>query len=97
MGTIQGIQEESMASRHLLIYPNPASETTTISFVVETPGYFTLTLFDEKGGSLAPPHQTYCSKGIQKIIVSLKGIPPGVYFCEVKQGSDRVLGKIIVF
>ncbi|MCX6250951.1 MAG: T9SS type A sorting domain-containing protein [Bacteroidetes bacterium] len=96
MGTIQGIQEEAWSVQHLLIFPNPASESAVLSFTVEDPGYFTLTLFDETGKPMAPVHRTYCSKGNQKITVPLKGIPSGIYTCELKHSRDRLIGKIIV-
>ncbi len=74
----------------IYVFPNPANEFITIQTQIPPGNNTTYVLYDTVGKQI--------KKGniyTQKAIVSLKDMPAGVYFLEVRNGGDRFVEKVV--
>lgn len=82
-----------------LIYqniPNPAQETTVISFQVNTPGLVSLKLYDMIGAQVASLDQGELKPGTYSIPLETKNLSDGIYFYSIiKDGISRSMKMII--
>jgi len=92
-----GINEEpkSIFSNEV-IYPNPVSETATISFNMETSSDATIQIVDITGKIILDKEITDINvgKGIEKIDV--KGWDNGVYFFSISSNKEKITSRFVV-
>jgi photosystem II stability/assembly factor-like uncharacterized protein len=70
-------------------YPNPFTENTTINYLLPKDAYVILKVFDFIGCELKTLVNCEQAKGEHKFIFNAEGLPPGVYFYQL-----RVNGKV---
>lgn len=88
--------EASPASFDLLAYPNPADELLAVEFVVERPQPVSLQLHDAQGNLLRNLlDQKHQPAGLFSQRFDLQGLPVGLYFLWVKNGSETAAVKIV--
>ena len=85
-------------------YPNPFSDKTTIRYTLRDAGKVTLDVYDVFGRIVATLVDEVLEAGEHNIPFVVKGagsipsssLPPGVYFCRLRQGSDAITKTMIV-
>lgn len=87
------IEEAGLSS--MSYYPNPAKNKVFVSFSMETPGKFTLSLLDLMGKKIHYKETVAHSSTINEEI-NLKGLPGGLYFIEIAYGNTRLIRKLII-
>ncbi|MEO8146344.1 MAG: T9SS type A sorting domain-containing protein [Bacteroidia bacterium] len=80
----------------IIVYPNPFSTTTTLSFHLEKTGNVTVTIYDVTGRKIKNVFTGKLSSGIQEIKIDSKDLGKGIYFCEVKTISKSFKTKTII-
>ncbi|MBE0637085.1 MAG: carboxypeptidase regulatory-like domain-containing protein [Bacteroidales bacterium] len=84
----------------LHVFPNPTSGNTTISFTVENPGIYSISIFDLGGRLVKNVHQSHLERG--DYVFRWNGTNDsgtrqntGIYFLKVSGNNLDVIGKII--
>lgn len=84
------------ANTKIKVFPNPASNATTISYEVETKGKVRIELRDEAGNILKVLEDNFKETGAYKIEVDLSEMQSGVYYYTITDGVGMQSKKIIV-
>lgn len=80
----------------LLNFPNPCSEMTTISFTSPAEDQAKIVLTDLFGKIITTVFDGMTTKGINKILVDLSSIKPGIYFYTLQIRNNYFTKKIVV-
>lgn len=76
--------------------PNPAKETTQISFQLNAPGFVSLRVYDLLGNSITSILTRQMGAGTHTVPLSTEDIPNGVYFCVLKHQENEQVMRMIV-
>ncbi len=95
---ISGVQDDFINERFSLqeCYPNPAKETTTIAFKINSTSLVSLTLMDSKGTLVKILIEEEQTAGDHSVEVRLNGLAAGVYFYQLKIGFFEETKKLLV-
>jgi len=77
-------------------YPNPFTNSTNISYLLATPGYVLLKVYDELGTEVAILVDEYQDIGEQQVIFMADKLPAGVYYCRLSYGKYSQTNKMIL-
>ncbi len=77
-------------------YPNPFNPTTTINYKISRSGYVTLIIYDELGLKVKTLVNQYQSEGNYKIDFNASNLSSGVYFYQLKAGSNKLTKKMLL-
>jgi hypothetical protein len=77
-------------------YPNPARDTTTIVFHVNSAYNVTVDLYTQKGEKVKSLVNGLYPVGEHKIAVDLTGLPAGTYIYELKSGFFKEAKKLVI-
>ena len=77
-------------------YPNPFSESTTISYSLLTPGLVTLSVYDLLGNMAIELFNENQAAGEYSIKADLKSLSAGVYFYQLRSGAEQHTKKMII-
>lgn len=75
-------------------YPNPFNPSTTISFSIEKPGQYQLSVYNCKGQQISEQTFSFNQSGIKKQTIDLSAQSSGVYFYRVRDLSSHRSGQI---
>lgn len=82
---------------HLLqIYPNPFNPSTRMRFVLTTPGWATLRVFNLLGQEVSVLVNDGLPVGEHAVSWDARSFPGGVYFCRLQSGSLSEVRKLIL-
>jgi len=71
----------------LVLFPNPASEYSTLKGALSKPGYLSFQLVDIQGRVLQSDNPVYYSRQVEKEF-SLSGLAAGMYFIRVSYSAE---------
>ena len=71
----------------LVLFPNPASEYSTLKGALSKPGYLSFQLVDIQGRVLQSENPVYYSRQVEKEF-SLSGLAAGMYFIRVSYSAE---------
>jgi hypothetical protein len=71
----------------LRVWPNPAQDRAQLSFETSQVGEAQLTLYNLTGQAVLS-HQLATQPGENQTVISLQGLPNGMYWLQVQAGSD---------
>ena len=71
----------------LVLFPNPASEYSTLKGALSKPGYISFELLDIQGRVLQSDNPVYYSRQVEKEF-SLSGLAAGMYFIRVSYSTE---------
>ena len=81
----------------LKTYPNPACQTTIISYMVNQPGRITISLASFTGQSVRTLYAGESPAGeVQEMEVGLGGLQPGVYMLILRQADGNVITEKLI-
>ena len=78
------------------IYPNPFNPVTVIRFSLQQDAQINLSIFNLLGQSVAMLVNRKLPAGTYQVPFDGRGLPGGVYFCHLTNGSDRISRKILL-
>jgi hypothetical protein len=85
--------EEIASGKNLNLYPNPTTGAVTLSLNIETPGEYTIEVFDISGRMVYQETETGYAEMINKSL-DLSGLEKGVYFVKVKTDGSEYNQKL---
>lgn len=77
-------------------YPNPASNSTTISFFMNASSYVEVQIVNLQGQLVKKVYQGRVSAGEQQFTVDLRDLRPGSYLYEVKSGKLQSTKRLVI-
>ncbi|MBN1951448.1 MAG: CotH kinase family protein [Bacteroidales bacterium] len=77
-------------------YPNPFTETTTIRYYLDEPGYAELNIYDFTGRKLRTLFRGEQLPGIHELTWNAGDLRPGIYYCELKTIRHRELRNLML-
>ncbi len=95
---ISGIEDIiSGAADGVSIYPNPATENVTVSFIIKQQANVTIEAVDFTGRTISTIVNRQLSKGAHRSIWNTNALPNGIYFVRVSiPGSGSISKKVVV-
>jgi len=78
------------------VYPNPATDRTTLDFWNITPGKYSVWLVDMSGRVVRQFETGTLSAGEQRIILDLSGLPAAVYHCQLRDSNQNTQTQRLV-
>ncbi len=93
-----GIDENELSNSGFIIYPNPSSETTTVSYTLNSDATTNLQIFDVLGKKVFQMPATAQTRGDYNITVSKReqNLNTGVYFVRLTVNNKIQTQKLIV-
>ncbi len=83
------------SSTNIQCYPNPFSETTTLSYSLKQKSVVSIEIYNSQGQSVFKQIGEVKSEGIHKMIFGSQNFPVGIYFCVLKTNEGSQTIKII--
>ncbi len=94
-GTVTSVEPVVETTQGLMLFPNPARDSFTASFVSDGAEKLTLRLFDMKG-RIVFDKQIVSVRGVNNITNDVKGIHPGLYTIKISSSSTERSGRIVI-
>ena len=92
---VVGLEENESISSSLIIYPNPAKETFTISYELNTPSTVEISLFNIYGKKIKTVFDGQNMSGTNQIKINSRNFPSGLYFLTLKKDQQVITVKKI--
>lgn len=92
---IASADNNTAAAKTVIVYPNPFTESTTISGFLNTPGKIYLKIYNATGQMIKEIYLEQKSSGNFEILVSMFRQTKGVYYYQIISDEDIKTGKII--
>ena len=90
-----GISENAQSS--LMIYPNPASGQTTLTYSVPAANDVTITILNMLGQEVKTLLNTADQKaGTFNLTFDVNSLNPGIYYCRLNVNNKAIVKKLIV-
>ena len=85
---VNGIKEITKADPgfNFINYPNPFNTATTLQFNLKEAGHVSLNIFDVAGKPVKTIADEVMNAGEKKYTFEANLLPPGIYYCTLKQG-----------
>lgn len=90
---IVGLEENESISHSLTIYPNPAKETFTISYELNTQSDVEVSLFNIYGKRIKTVSEGTIMSGTNKLKINSRSFPAGLYFLTLKKDNQLITVK----
>jgi hypothetical protein len=94
--TTVGVPETPQPIHQLNVYPNPFTESATISFYLPEASHTQLEVFDLSGRKMLTVVDAYLPAGSHEYSTGKEQLAPGIYFYRVKTLTGSVAGKMMV-
>ena len=97
--SIIGIKENSASQNAFRLFqnkPNPAKESTRITFQLNTGGHVNLKIYDILGKAVSNIIDQDMNEGSHSVDIETAGMPAGVYFYELNNNGVSRSSKMIV-
>jgi len=78
------------------LYPNPASQLTTVEFMLEEAAEISVSIYGLDGKVINSENLGYLNDGLQSIAVPVGHLDNGMYVFELKAGNKQFRETIIV-
>ncbi|HID32095.1 MAG TPA: T9SS type A sorting domain-containing protein [bacterium (Candidatus Stahlbacteria)] len=93
---IEEAESKSPVSTRLSVNPSLIKDHATIEFQLSSPSHVTIRLLDITGREVSTVTDRDYAAGVQRISISTREIPAGVYFVNMTAGSSRLSERITV-
>ncbi len=92
---VVGISEPTIYT-NILLSPNPANSTTTLSLDLEKAGNLQITLTNITGQEVLQLYNSFADIGAFTKVFSVADLPSGTYFIRMQLGDNTKYEKLIV-
>jgi hypothetical protein len=91
-----GVEEENAIVKYLKVFPNPAQQKATFSFVLEKSADISLCITDVAGKEVARYLNARTPEGASEIVLDRNQMGAGVYFYQLQVNESIRTGKLII-
>jgi hypothetical protein len=95
-GIITSVNTINETSDEIKLYPNPATQNTTLLFNLKNAEEIKITLFDITGKEMMLIVNEEMQKGNQQININTSKLSPGIYICKIQSDNGERLMKLVV-
>jgi len=88
-------EKPSPASTSISVYPIPSNSTVNVAFNAETPGKADILVYSNMG-SVAKEVSLTTKPGMNKAVIDVKGLTPGIYLIRIIMGSSSSTARLVV-
>lgn len=81
---------------YLLAFPNPATDYTSLRFVLNHPAEITIDIYDVMGRKIRELSREKLTAGEHRKEFMLKGLNPGLYFIQLNTGLDKKTLRLVI-
>lgn len=92
---IPGFEETTDRDIACSVYPNPATESITLSVSLSEPSTVSVDLHTVSGTPVLSRHTGSLPAGINTIHLDLRHLPSGIYFIRLKAGDQAVVKRVV--
>jgi aminopeptidase N len=97
---VTDMEEKSLAiiERYTLLqnYPNPFNPCTKIEYSLPVKSFVTINIYNQLGERVAQLINQSMEAGIHTAEWNAQGKASGIYYCEMKSGSNRIVRKLVL-
>lgn len=90
-----GMAEHTILNKDFNIYPNPASESVTMNFVMDRTDVVVIEIYDMMG-KLVETFSNKSAMGANQLTLDVSHLNSGVYFVNAVAGEQRISKKLVV-
>ena len=91
-----GIDENKIKSHNMTIYPNPASASATVRFLVNSSESVVITMIDMKGQVVLNYELGRLPLGESQVELKLSDFQNGTYVCQLINGKIKTIGILVI-
>jgi hypothetical protein len=91
-----GIDELTNSIQNTMLYPNPATQNTTLLFSLKNSQEIKITLYDITGKEIMRIANEEMQKGNQQININTSKLSPGIYICKIQSYNGERLMKLVI-
>jgi hypothetical protein len=95
VGIVSGIEETTDSNRDILVYPNPASEQTALTFKTQEDGAYTIKVIDIMGRTIQEETGKAIS-GDNTHLINVSNIGTGTYMIFLQKGTAIYKTKFLI-
>jgi len=93
----EGVDDADEYSSSIIdIYPNPATGTTCLRYLIHDSGYLISDLYTVSGKKIRELINQEIPAGEHEIVIDVSDLPEGVYFVRMQVGRDIAVSKLLV-
>lgn len=96
LGRATNLSENELVASNLKVFPNPIVDEGTIQFQADKNGDAQIAFYTNNGKLLKQVHQGYLHQGSHTFQLDAKGLPPGLYLCQVRFLETTLETKVFV-
>jgi hypothetical protein len=95
--TTEGIEQQVQAATTLSVYPNPLTNTATITYTLAEDSRVNITIVDALGKTVSIPVPDFEeTSGEHEITFDAQALPSGTYWCHLSAGSAELSAKLVI-
>ena len=91
-----GIDKELVLKQDILVFPNPTSSSTNVSFRLSKPEQVQLKVYNMLGKITYYENSKLYNSGDHQIVISADKLTNGIYFVELTVGNKKITQKLSV-
>jgi hypothetical protein len=96
VGNVAGVVVAPATIQRIRTYPNPLSQSTSITFTLAEANEVTLTITNALGCETPLLHSAWMDAGQHEITWDASNYPSGVYLCRLSSGGESVTDRVVV-
>lgn len=96
LSNVTSTSENKLFADEITLYPNPASNYTSLNFVSEQNTSATIDITDLSGKILRSPYSGELKSGCNRIDLNLSGLKSGIYLVRISGTTGNTVRKLII-
>lgn len=95
---VESVPADAMQSNITLFQntPNPATESTVLSFELNEDAKIIISLHDYTGSKIMEPYNKFTQSGTRSVAIDLRTLSPGVYFYSIFSNGQKVYTQKLI-
>jgi len=92
----QGVNDSESLTNNLLVFPNPAKDAVNMELSIETPGVYSVDVFNLTNLEVTHLYDSYFAKGRGVYPLNISNLHSGNYLIRISSNDATVIGKLII-
>lgn len=95
-GLVLGIENSFSSVSSVLLYPNPADQSATLTLSLEESNAVSVNLYDITGKTIAVVYEGMMHEGLNSVIINTSELPAGIYFTSIRSNEGNKTVKLVI-
>jgi hypothetical protein len=92
----QSVNDSESLTNNLLVFPNPAKDAVNMELSIETPGVYSVDVFNLTNLEVTHLYYSYFAKGSGIYPLNISNLQSGNYLIRISSNDATVIGKLII-